>query len=106
MSLSPHRPSRPDRRFSRSSISSIDIPPTRCRWNTTPGSMSPDRVPITRPSSGVSPIEVSTQTPPWTAEAEPPLPRCSTITFTSAGSLPSSRAVSRETYWWDVPWKP
>lgn len=41
-----------------------------------------------------------------TAEAEAPLPRCSTITFTSATGLPSSSAVLRETYAWEVPWKP
>ena len=45
----------------------------------TPASRSPARVPITRPSIGVMPIEVSTGRPPAMAEAEAPLPRCSTI---------------------------
>ena len=36
----------------------------RDRWKTIAGSMSPERVPITRPSSGVSPIDVSTLRPP------------------------------------------
>ncbi len=47
--------------------------------------MSPQRVPITRSSSGVSPIEVSTATPPRTADAEAPLPRCNTIVFNLLG---------------------
>ncbi len=51
-------------------------------------------------------MEVSTHRPFSTADAEAPLPRCSTITFTSEGSLPSNRAVSRETYACEVPWKP
>ncbi|COZ43969.1 Uncharacterised protein [Mycobacterium tuberculosis] len=45
----------------------------------TPGSRSPLRVPITKPSSGVRPIDVSTGRPRAIAEAEAPLPRCSTI---------------------------
>ena len=57
-------PSRPLRLLSRSSSSSIDSPAARCRWTSTAGSRSPERVPITRPSSGVSPIEVSTERPP------------------------------------------
>ena len=40
--------------------------------------MSPERVPITSPSSGVSPIVVSTDRPPSTAVALQPLPRCAT----------------------------
>ena len=72
----------------------------------TAGSMSPERVPITSPSKGVSPMEVSTHFPPRTAEADAPLPRCSTITFTSSGDLPSSFAVARDTYACEVPWKP
>src|SRR5216110_3061339 len=40
------------------------------------GSMSPDRVPITKPSSGVIPIDVSMELPPRIAAAEHPFPRC------------------------------
>ena len=39
------------------------------------GSRSPERVPITSPSSGVKPMEVSTLRPRSTAATEAPLPR-------------------------------
>lgn len=84
----------------------MDIPPTRAKWKMTAGSISPERVPITSPSKGVSPMEVSTHRPPRTADADAPLPRWSTITLTSSGALPSSSAVARETYACEVPWKP
>src|ERR1700690_12974 len=54
-----------------------------------PGSTSPDRVPITRPSSGVNPIEVSTLLPPRKATILAPLPRCAMITRPSASGLPA-----------------
>ena len=41
--------------------------------------MSPERVPITKPSSGVKPIEVSTLLPLFTAVMLAPLPRCAMI---------------------------
>ena len=50
------------------------------------GSMSPERVPITRPSSGVKPIEVSTERPFSTAVMEAPLPRWQVIRFVLPGS--------------------
>ena len=53
--------------LSTASISSIDRSRVRRRWSTTAGSTSPERVPITRPSSGVRPIEVSTLRPLATA---------------------------------------
>ena len=56
----------------------------RMRNGSTPGSRSPGLVPITRPSSGVRPMVVSIATPPWIAEADAPLPRCSTIWFSSS----------------------
>ncbi|CAM5556268.1 hypothetical protein SMICM304S_01775 [Streptomyces microflavus] len=105
MSLSPQSPTSPLRLFSRTSISSVDMPATRFRWKTTAGSMSPEAT-HHEPPKGVSPIEVSTHRPPATAEADAPLPRCSTMTFTSSGALPSSSAVFRETYACEVPWKP
>ena len=43
------------------------------------GSRSPLRLPITRPSSGVKPIEVSTERPPRIAATEQPLPRWQVI---------------------------
>ena len=78
----------PERLFSTVSISSIPIPALRERCAYTEGSMSPVRVPITRPSSGVSPMEVSTGSPPRTAEAEAPLPRWSTIWRSAEVSFP------------------
>ena len=47
----------------------------------TPGSMSPDRVPMTRPARGVRPMDVSMLRPPEMAAALAPLPRCSTTSF-------------------------
>lgn len=61
---------------------------------------------MTRPSSGVSPMEVSTLRPPSMAVALAPLPRCSTMRFVSSGARPSSSAARRDTYAHDVPWKP
>ena len=54
----------------------------------TAGSMSPQRVPITRPSSGVKPIEVSTDRPCSMAHAEQPLPRWQvTMLVSSRGAV-------------------
>jgi hypothetical protein len=47
----------------------------------TPGSMSPVRVPLMMPPVGVRPIEVSRQTPLRMAEIDAPLPRCAAISF-------------------------
>ena len=72
------------------SISWNDSPSLWCRNSSTDGSTSPERVPITSPSSGVKPIEVSTDSPRLIAQAEQPLPRCSVITFVSSRVLPVS----------------
>ena len=40
-----------------------------------PGSTEPERVAITRPSSGVKPIVVSTERPSSTAHSDAPAPR-------------------------------
>ena len=58
-----------------------------------PGSMSPDRVPITSPSIGVRPIDVSIGRPPTIADADAPLPRCSTIWLSDSSG--TSRNVRR-----------
>ena len=71
-----------------------------------PGSMSPDRVPITRPSIGVRPIDVSTGLPPAIADAEAPLPRCSTIWLSESSGLSRNAAACSLTYWCEVPWNP
>ena len=61
---------------------------------------------MTRPSSGVNPIDVSTDCPPRIAAAEAPLPRCRTIRLVSAMGLPNKRAASRLTKACEVPWNP
>ena len=71
--------------------------------STAAGSMSPQRVPMTRPSSGVNPMLVSTLRPPWTAVMLHPFPRWQvTIRSRSAGS-PRNRAAASETYLWLMP---
>ncbi len=70
-----------------------------------PGRRRPERVPITSPSSGVSPIDVSMLRPPCTAVALAPLPRCRTISR-SPRARRATRAAARETYACEVPWKP
>ena len=47
-------------------------------------SMSPERVPMTSPASGVRPIEVSMLTPPRTGTGRAPLPRCKVIVLVPA----------------------
>ncbi len=47
----------------------------------TPGSMSPVRVPLMMPPDGVRPIEVSRHWPLRIAEIDAPFPRCATISF-------------------------
>ena len=56
--------------------------------------MSPDRVPMTRPSSGVRPIEVSTDRPPSIAVTDAPLPRWKTICLSSARGRPTNAAAA------------
>ncbi|SHX39986.1 Uncharacterised protein [Mycobacteroides abscessus subsp. abscessus] len=68
-----------------------------------PASISPVRVPITNPSSGVRPIEVSTARPRRIADADAPLPRCSTIWLMSAYPRPRKAAACCDTYWCEVP---
>ena len=50
----------------------------------------PERVPMTSPSSGVNPIDVSTEWPPRMAHAEHPLPRCSVTRRVSSRATPVS----------------
>jgi hypothetical protein len=72
------------------------IPPSRIRWKITAGSMSPDRVPITSPSSGERPIEVSTLRPPSMAVADAPLPRWRVISLSSSIGRPRCSAARRD----------
>ena len=79
-------------------MSSTLILAVRHRYVMTPGSMSPERVPITRPSIGVKPIDVSTGRPPTIADADAPLPRCSTIWLSDASGTPRNAAACSLTY--------
>ena len=63
----------------------------------TPASTSPARVPMTRPSRGVRPIVVSTDSPWRTQHIDAPLPRWRRIAFTDATGLPRARATSLST---------
>ena len=58
--------------------------------STTAGSRVPQRVPITRPSRGVMPMEVSTHLPSTQADREEPLPRWQMMTLLPLGRLSSS----------------
>ena len=55
---------------------------------TTAGSQEPERVPMTTPSRGVSPIDVSTHLPSTTADMEEPLPKWQMIIFLPMGLTP------------------
>ena len=68
------------------------------------GSMLPQRVPMGRPSRGVSPMEVSTHLPALEQLTLEPFPRWQVMTF--ASGLPSSSRARPVTYLWEVPWKP
>ena len=74
------------------SITVMLIGEERDRYVMIPGSMSPDRVPITRPSTGVKPMEVSTDRPLRIAVAEQPLPRWSVTALICSCPLPISSA--------------
>ena len=69
----PARPARPER-CSSPAASSAGGQPRRSvsSQSSRPGSTLPDLVAITRPSSGVKPIVVSTLRPPWTARQRRP----------------------------------
>ena len=90
MSESPARPSRPLFLFIMVSTW-VAVMFLRLAMNsTTAGSSVPQRVPITRPSSGVMPIEVSTHLPSTQADSEEPLPRWQMMTLLPFGRPSSS----------------
>ena len=62
-----------------------------------PGSMSPTRVPMGRPTSGVKPMEVSTLLPPLMAQMLEPLPMWQLMSLSSSMGLPMSSAQRPET---------
>ena len=74
------------------SIASTDRP--RRSWcSTTAGSKLPDREPITRPSRGVKPMEVSLDCCAWMAQTEQPPPRCRLTTRRSGWFSGCRKAV-------------
>ena len=74
MSASPARPGRPAAR-SRPRSRRVGVEPVAQQPEHSPGSTLPERVAMTRPSSGVKPIVVSTQRPSRTAASDAPAPR-------------------------------
>ena len=73
---------------------------------TAAASMLPQRVPITRPARGVSPIVVSTTCPFRIAASEEPFPRWQVTRFTLLSGFLSHFAAAQVTNLWLVPWKP
>ena len=69
---------------------------------TTAGLMSPERVPMTSPDSGVNPIDVSMTV---SATAQRLIRAENTVTF-SVLRLSCRRAAVRRATYQDVPWKP
>ena len=63
----------------------------------------PDRVAMTRPSSGVNPIVVSTDRPSRTAASDVPAPRWQLMI---RDAPPVISATRRATYACDSPWNP
>ena len=93
MSLeSPESPRSPDRLLSASITCVGGQPSAFVMCPMIEGSIDPERVPITTPSSGVRPIVVSTLWPFRTAASEQPFPRCA---VTMAWSPGRARAASR-----------
>mmetsp|Transcript_6526 Transcript_6526/g.15295 ORF Transcript_6526/g.15295 Transcript_6526/m.15295 type:complete len:297 (+) Transcript_6526:457-1347(+) len=106
MLLWPVRPSSPLRLFRSVSTSLGDMPRALIRWVTTPASMSPERVPITRPSSGVSPMVVSMHLPCLMQAMLAPLPRWQMMAFISVRFMLRRSAVAPVTKQKELPWNP
>ena len=87
----------------------MDASSRRARYTRIAGSMSPERVPMTMPSTGVRPMLVSTTRPPRMAAMLQPLPRWQVTIRDASDATPRSASMPRAipaTYWCDVPWKP
>ena len=104
--LLPLRPSRPHFLLKKASASAWVMPILSAMRRTAAGSMSPERVPMTRPSRGVMPMEVSTTLPFSTAAMLLPLPRWQVMRLKESRGRSRNLAVASETKWWEVPWKP
>src|SRR5215472_2538762 len=92
--LTPDSPCSPLTLYRAWSSSSMVSPARSARKAKTPGSTSPERVPMTSPSSGVSPIVVSTDAPSRTAARLHPVPRWAMTRRSPASGRPS-RAAAR-----------
>ena len=90
-------PWKPHCLFIKSLISSGVIPVFFIMNGTTAGSISPQRVPMITPASGVKPIEVSITFPSLTAEIDEPLPRWQVTIFVPSAFPPISLIISPET---------
>ena len=103
MSALPVSAFRPESVYSAASIASTPSPSSRARNPKAPGSTSPDRVPITSPSSGVRPMEVSMLRPRLMAQTDAPLPRWQDTICNRSTGWPITSAARRATYLCDVP---
>ncbi|MBA7646481.1 hypothetical protein ES703_54245 [subsurface metagenome] len=84
-------------------ISPGDNPNFSIIYRSIAASWSPERVPITAPSSGVNPILVSTETPFFTALKLTPFPRCAIMRFVSKGFFPRRTEALFAVYRNEVP---
>ena len=104
--LIPETPNTPDFLFSRSLTSSKVKSSFSIINGIIAGSIFPDLVPMAKPSNGVKPILVSIDFPFCTAHILAPFPKWQVTIFKSSTSLPSISAAFKDTYLWEVPWKP
>ena len=91
--LTPEMPKTPDFLFKMASTSSMVNPSLFIKKGMMAGSIEPERVPITKPSNGVKPMEVSTTLPFFTAAMDEPLPKWQVIIFSSSMGFPQSSAA-------------
>ena len=84
----PETPCTPDFLLSRFDTPVASKPSFSMMKVTAPPSMSPLRVPIMRPSSGVRPMLVSTHLPSTTAEIDAPLPMWQVMILVPSGLMP------------------
>ena len=95
MSAVPASPTSPESSSKPAATAEGSRPASLMSQSTRPGSTEPERVAMTRPSSGVKPMVVSTERPPWTAAREAPAPRWHVTIRTSVTGRSISSAVRR-----------
>src|SRR5450759_3629235 len=99
-------PRSPDRKLAISLYCLALIFSVRARYQTSPGSRSPERVLIGTPAVGVKLMLVSTDLPSRTAARLAPLPRWARMTRPCAASDPARRVSSSSRNAYDNPWNP